>query len=125
MDTLRLERVLWSLALGGVLATFLALLLLPDPTGVFPVVAVGLASLVAVPLVYAFLARTESTSAHVGDLTVRWVTLFAVVAGLRVLFGAVGFDGVVSRVVSLALGFLAATRARRWNPLRARGGASA
>lgn len=125
MDTLRLERFAWSVLVGGVLAAFAVLLVSPDPTGAVSLAAVVLATVAAVPLVYRFLAWTAPADARVGDLTTQWVTLFAVTAGLRVLFGAVGLGGSVARVASLVLGYAAATQAERWNPLRRRGGASA
>lgn len=122
MDALRIERLCWSLLLGGFLATLAAGLLVPDPTGALWVGSALLACVVAVPLSYRFLVRTESSDATAGDLTVRWVTLLVVAVSLRTLLDAVGVEGVVNAVVSFGAAYLAANRSRRWNPARLRGG---
>ncbi|SFF85256.1 hypothetical protein SAMN04488063_0526 [Halopelagius inordinatus] len=125
MDALRIERLCWSLPLGGFLAVLVAGLVVPDPTGTLWVAGALSACLVTVPFSFWFLARFESPDATAGDLTVQWTALFTVVVSLNALLNAVGVGGFANNLVSFGGGYAAASRARRWNPLRRRGGASA
>lgn len=125
MDALRIERLCWSLLLGGFLAVLAAGLVVPDPTGTLWVAGALSACVVTVPVSYWLLSRTESPDATAGDLTVQWTALFTVAVSLNVLLDAVGVGGFANSLVSFGAGYLAASRARRWNPVRLRGGASA
>ncbi|MFC6826715.1 hypothetical protein [Halopelagius fulvigenes] len=118
MDALRIERVCWSLLLGGFLAVLAAGLLVPDPTGALWVGGVLLAAVVAVPLSYWFFTWAELDDARVGDRTVELVTLIAVTVSLRMLLNAVGVGGFVNSFVSIGGGYAAFSRAQQWNPVR-------
>lgn len=109
MDALRLERLVWSVLFAAFVAIPVGLLLAPDPTGLVPYAVATAAFLVTAPLAFRMFEFSESPTARAGDMTARFVTFFAVAVALRVALGAVGFDGFVGTLVSLAAGWLAAS----------------
>lgn len=126
MDALRLERLVWALLFGAVVAAPLGFFLVPDPAGVLPWVVAAVAFAVAAPVVFRAFEFSESATAEAGDMTAQFVAFFAVALAARLGLDAVGVDGVAATAVSFGGGWLAANYAApRLNPRRwGRGGVS-
>jgi hypothetical protein len=126
MDARRVERLLWSVVFASLLALSVAFLLAPDPTGLVALVVGAAAFAAGVALSVRLFERSASPTAAAGDLTVQFVTFFAVTLALRLGLDALGFGGAAAHVASFAVGWVAARYgARRLNPLRRRGGTTA
>ncbi|ADQ68307.1 hypothetical protein C499_14660 [Halogeometricum borinquense DSM 11551] len=119
MDSLRLERLVWAVLVGLIVAVPLGFLLAPDPTGLVPLALAAVAFLVSVPLVFRAFSYAASPTADPGDMTAEFVVFFAVTLTVRLALGALNFDGFAGNLVSFGAGWIAASYVpQRLNPRR-------
>ena len=115
---LRIERLFWAGVFAALVALVVALVLVPDPTGLAPLL-VGVATFALVAPIAARLSKgAASWDAEPGDQTVQYVVFFAVALVGRLALGSLGYDGTGPSLFVFAASWLAAAKARRLNPRR-------
>lgn len=125
MDPIRAERLGWAAVFAAAVALVVAFALVPDGIGV-PRVAIALAVFAAVgPLAARLSQAGPSHGVELGDQTLRYVAFFVVAAAGQTGLAALGYEGLGPRMAAFAAAWLVASRAKRLNPRRWRGGQTA
>jgi hypothetical protein len=115
---LRIERLFWAGVFAALVALVVALVLVPDPTGLASLL-VGVVTFTLVAPIAARLSKgAASWDTEPGDQTVQYVVFFAVALVGRLALGSLGYDGTGPSLFVFAASWLAATKARRLNPRR-------
>ena len=125
MNLLRAERLAWGTIFAAVVAFVVAFALLPAGVGI-PRVAVALAVFAVVgPLAVRLSRMAPSGAVEPGDQTLQYVGFFIVAAGGQLGLATLGYEGLGPSLAAFAAAWLVASRAKRLNPRRWRGGAGA
>ena len=120
MDPIRLERLAWAAVFAAAVAVVTAVAFVPD--GV-PWIAIALVVFAIVGPLAARISRAgPSHDAEPGDRTLQYVAFFAVAAGGQIGLATLGYEGLGPRMAAFAAAWLVASRAKRLNPRRWRGG---
>jgi len=118
MDAIRIERLFWAVVFAALVAVGIALVLAPNPTGALAI-GVALATFLVVVSIAARISRgTVSPRTRPGDQTVRYVVFFVVALVGRIGFGALGYDGFGTSLVTFGAAWILAARAEWLNPVR-------
>jgi len=125
MNAIRLERLLWAGVFAAVVALVVAFVLVPDPTGVLPLVVAFVTFAVVAPIAARLSLGTISADAQPGDQTVQYVVFFAVALLGQGALGSLGYEGTGPSLFVFAASWLVATKARRLNPRRWNRGSTA
>ena len=125
LNALRIERLIWAVVFAALVALVVAFVLVPDPTGVLPLVVALVTFAVVAPIAARLSLGAISADEMPGDQTVQYVVFFAVAVVGRVTLGALGYEGTGPSLFVFAASWLVATKARRLNPRRWNRGSTA